>query len=160
MENKFIDIYRHTLGHKSFDYSQISDEVFLGTNMCCQLGFDQELLTKNVRADISLEDARVDAPNGVDYFLWLPTKDHEAPSPDQLALGVKTLEFLIDRKIKVYIHCRFGHGRAPTLLIAYLIKKDMGIDEAVKYLQVRRPAINLTDHQMEALKVFKNSLKQ
>ncbi len=161
MRNKIIDLYNHTLGHhhKSFDYDQINDEVFIGTNMCCQFGFNKELLTKNVRADISLEEVRVDAPMGVDYFLWLPTKNHEAPIDDKLTLGVQTLDFLISRKIKVYIHCKNGHGRAPTLYIAYLVKKGMDVDEAIKYLKNKRPVIHLNENQMKALRTFKNSLK-
>ncbi len=157
MPNKIIDIYNHALGLKGFDYDQINDEVFIGTNMCCQLGFNRELLTKNVRADISLEEFRVDAPIGVDYYLWLPTKDREAPSLNKLTMGVQTLEFLIKRKIKVYIHCKNGHGRAPTLFIAYLVKKGMEVDEAIKYLKSKRPVIHFSENQINALKTFKNS---
>ncbi|MCL5438653.1 MAG: dual specificity protein phosphatase family protein [Patescibacteria group bacterium] len=159
MTNKIVDIYNHTLGHKGFDYDQIDDNVFIGTNMCCQLGFNKELLVKNVRADISLEEDRIDAPRGVDYFLWLPTKDREAPTPDKLTLGVQTLEFLISRKIKVYIHCRNGHGRAPTLFLAYLIKKGAEVEEAIEYLKSKRPVIHFSPIQLKALKIFKNSLK-
>lgn len=159
MANKIVDIYNHALGLKGFDYDQIDEQVFIGTNACCQVGFNKELLTKNVRADISLEEIRVDAPMGVDYYLWLPTKDHEAPSPNKLTLGVQTLEFLISKKVRIYIHCKNGHGRAPTLFIAYLIKQGMGIDEAINYLKSKRPAIHFSENQMSALKDFKNSLK-
>ncbi len=159
MPNKIVDIYNHALGLRGFDYDQIDDEVFIGTNMCCQVGFNRELLVKNVRADISLEEFRVDAPVGVDYFLWIPTKSHEAPGPDQLTLGVQTLEFLIKRKIIVYIHCKNGHGRAPTLYIAYLVKKGMEIDEAIMYLKSKRPGAHVHESQMNSLRAYKNSLK-
>ena len=158
MPNKLVDIYNHALGLKGFDYDTITDEVFIGTNMCCQFGFEKELLAKNVRADISLEEERVDAPVGVDYFLWLPTKDGQAPTKDKLELGVQTLEFLINRKIKTYIHCKNGHGRAPTLFAAYLIKKGMNIDEAIAYMKTKRPSIHLQETQIEALKKIKKSL--
>ena len=158
MPNKVVDIYNHSLGHKGFDYDQIDDEVFIGTNMCCQTGFDRELLSKDVRADISLEKDKIDAPIGVDYFLWLPTENNQAPTQDKLTLGVKTLEFLIDRKIKVYIHCKNGHGRAPTLFAAYLIKRGMSVEDAVKYLKSKRPAIHLNEVQAAALEKFKNAL--
>jgi len=155
MPNKIVDTYNHFVGQKGFDYDQISDQVFIGTNMCCQFGFNRELLTKNVRADISLEEVRVDAPMGVDYFLWLPTKDHGAPTIDKLTLGVTTLNFLISKKIKVYIHCKNGHGRAPTLFIAYLVKKGMDVEQALKYLQSKRPSVHLNPKQLEALNLFK-----
>lgn len=154
MPNKIIDTYNHVLGKKGFDYNQINEFVFIGTNMCCQFGFNKELLAKGVRADISLEKERIDTPTGVDYFLWLPTEDGQAPTLDKLNLGVQTLEFLIKRKIKVFIHCKNGHGRAPTLFAAYLIKKGMTAEEAVKYLKEKRPSVHFSEVQMEALRNF------
>lgn len=41
MPNKIIDLYNHALGIKGFDYDQINDEVFIGTNMCCQVGLTE-----------------------------------------------------------------------------------------------------------------------
>ncbi len=159
MPNKIVDTYNHVFGLKGFDYDQINSDVIIGSNACCQVGFNRELLTKNVKADISLEDVRIDAPAGADYFLWLPTKNHEAPAPDKLALGVQTLNFFIKRKIKVYIHCKFGRGRAPTLFAAYLVHKGMGVAEAIQYLKSKRSSIHLTEHQVNALNLYKNSLK-
>ena|SRR5258708_5753992 len=153
MLNKILDLYLHVF-HKSFDYDQIDEYVFIGTNMCCQYGFDKELLGKNVRADISLEETKVDAPTGVGYFLWLSTKDHEAPSPEQLALGVLTLDFLIKKKVRIFIHCTKGHGRAPTLYAAYLVSKGMKVDEALAQIKTKRPAIHLEGSQHEALVEF------
>lgn len=158
MPNKIADAYNHAFNLKGFDYDQIDDEVFIGTNMCCQFGFNKELLAKGVKADISLEKDKVDAPEGIEYFLWLPTEDNQAPTQDKLNLGVQVLEFLISRNIKVYIHCKNGHGRSPTLFIAYLIKKGMGVDEAFQYVKTKRPAVHLTEAQVNGLKNFKNSL--
>ncbi|MBI3495536.1 hypothetical protein HY065_02825, partial [Candidatus Berkelbacteria bacterium] len=96
-----------------FEYDEITDGILIGTNQCCQVHFDKELLTKGVTADISLEAERLDAPFGVESFLWLPTKDNFPPSPDQLKLGVRMLTDLVAQKKKVYVHCKNGHGRAP-----------------------------------------------
>lgn len=159
MKNKLIDGFNHVTGRHGFDYSEIDDEVIIGTNMCCQFGFAKELLSRNVRADISLEEENVDAPRGVDYYLWLPTPDQQPPSPDKLALGVQALEFFSAKRIKVYIHCKNGHGRAPTLFMAYLIKKGMPMDAALAQLKAKRPTAHLTEAQMAALKVFAASGK-
>jgi len=118
MKNKIVDGFNHVFGRHGFDYDQISEDVFIGTNMCCQYGFVKELLVRNVRADISLEETKIDAPRGVDYFVWLPTVDGQAPARDKLAFGVQALEFFAERTIKVFIHCENGHGRAPTLFVA------------------------------------------
>jgi hypothetical protein len=74
------DIYNHATGHKGFDYTQITRDVFIGTNMCCQYGFSKELLSKGVRADISIEKDCTAEPDGVDYFLWLPTENRTPPA--------------------------------------------------------------------------------
>jgi protein-tyrosine phosphatase len=143
------------MGRPGFDYSQITDEVFIGTNMCCQVGFSQELLSKGVRADISLEQDRTDAPRGVDYFLWLPTRDGEAPSQERLVNGVRFIERLIRGKVKMFIHCRNGHGRAPTLFAAYLISQGMGVQEAISFIKSKRPSIHFTEAQVRGLEAFK-----
>lgn len=158
MKNKLIDGFNHVTGRKGFDYSEIDEGVIIGTNMCCQFGFAKELLARDVRADISLEEENVDAPRGVEYFLWLPTPDGHAPSPDKLALGVSTLRFLAERRIKVYVHCKNGHGRAPTLYIAYLMSGGMSFDAALDALKARRPTAHLTEEQREALRAFGTAL--
>jgi protein-tyrosine phosphatase len=152
------DIFNHLMGYKGFDYSQITNEVFIGTNMCCQVGFSKELLSKGVRADISLEQDRTDAPEGVDYFLWLPTENKKAPSPGALESGVKFLDFLISNKIKTFIHCKNGHGRAPTFFAAYLISKGMSVQDAIKSMTLKRPIIGLSEYQIRALNEFKASI--
>ncbi len=153
------DIFNHMIGHKGFDYDQITEEVFIGTNMCCQIGFSKELLSKGVRADISLEKDRTDAPDGVDYFLWLPTENGKSPSPKDLDIGVKFLDFLISNKVKTFIHCRNGHGRAPTFFTAYLISRGMEIREAIKLIESKRPSIHLSELQIQALDEFKKHYK-
>ncbi|MFZ2167658.1 MAG: dual specificity protein phosphatase family protein [Minisyncoccia bacterium] len=159
MRNKIADGITHVLGMHGFDYSQVTDEVFIGTNMCCQFGFAKELLTKGVYADVSLEEDKVDAPLGVEYFVWLPTVDGEAPTPDKFAFGVETLEFLAARHIKTFIHCKNGHGRAPTLFAAYLIKQGMSLDAAISLLKEKRPVIHFSESQMKGLHAFEASLK-
>ncbi len=138
-----------------FEYNKITDYIYLGTNQCCQLHFKKELLRKGIKADISLEKERIDAPFGVDYYLWLPVKDHTAPSQKQLTLGVNFIANLIKNKIKVYIHCQRGHGRAPTLIAAYLISKGKTVEQAVDFIKKKRPVIHPNRIQVNTLKRFK-----
>ncbi len=152
------DIFNHLTGQVSFDYNQITDEVFIGTNMCCQVGFSKELLSKGVRADISLEKDRTDAPSGVDYFLWLPIEDKTSPSPKDFDIGIKFLDFLISNKIKTFIHCKNGHGRAPTLFAAYLISKGMSVQDSIQLIKSKRSSIHLHELQIKGLNEFKNSI--
>lgn len=143
----------------SFEYSQITDEIFIGTNMCCQTHFDKGLLVKGVSADISLDNEKVDSPFGVDFFSWIPVVDHEAPSEVQFELGVVILDKLVKLKKKVYVHCVHGHGRAPTMVAAYFVSRGDSVQGAIEGIKQKRPSIHLDDVQIEALEKFSKKKK-
>lgn len=149
----------HREGHKfdkdkSFDYDQITDEIFLGSNMCCQMGYKDELLFKDIKADISLEKERIDNPQGVDFFLWIPIEDKHAPTDNQLELGVANLDYFARSKVKVYIHCKHGHGRAPTIVAGYFISQGHTVQQAIDIISAKRPEIHLENVQIEALQRY------
>ena len=154
MPNKLIDIYRHVSGVHGFDYSRIEDDIYIGMNMCCEFGFKRELLSKGVTADISLEAERLDAPQGVEYFLWLPTPNQMAPTAAALEEGVQAIALLRAQGKKIYIHCKNGHGRAPTLYAAYLIRNGMSVEQALTSIATGRSSIHLEKAQIEALRRF------
>lgn len=139
---------------KQLEYNYITDGIFIGTNQCCQTHFDEELKQKGIEADISLEEERIDAPFGVQFYIWIPIKNNAAPTQEQLDFGVSTLEKFVAMKKKIYVHCKNGHGRAPTLVAAYLIKDGKSVDEALDLIKTKRPSIHLEDVQREALIMF------
>lgn len=141
-----------------FEYSRITDNLYLGTNQCCKHHFDKSLLKKGIEADISLEKERLDTPFGVKYYLWLPVKDHAAPTQSQFKVGAHTIKILLDNNTKVYVHCKRGHGRSPTLVAAYFILEGMTAQEAIKTIKQKR-GIHLRLSQMKALEKFENSIK-
>ena len=142
----------HSQNKLDFDY--IVDGIYIGTNQCCQTHFDENLVKDGVSADISLEEERVDAPFGVEFYVWIPVKNHMPPTPDQLKFGVSVLEKLVLMSKKVYVHCKNGHGRAPTLVAAYFMKKGKSLEEAISLIKSKRPVIHLRDAQAEALKTW------
>lgn len=142
------------------DYDQITDNVFIGNNMCCQVHFEEELLEKGITADLSLEEERVDSPFGVDFYMWLPTKDHFPPSRDQIDCGVSFLEKILKKNRKIYIHCKNGHGRAPTIFASYLILKEkMKASEAMNLIKNKRPGAHLHKPQADMLKSLEKQAK-
>jgi len=140
--------------HASFKFSKIAPYIYLGTNACCQIDFDKKLLKRGIRADISLEKERLDTPFGIDYFLWLPTKDMFSPSQDKLMAGTLMIDYLVKKKIKLYVHCKNGHGRAPTLVAAYFISRGMEANQAAALVKSKRPEIHLNKKQINGLKKF------
>lgn len=141
---------------KKLDFNYIADGIYIGTNQCCQTHFDENLKKEGVSADISLEEDRLDAPFGVEFYVWIPVKNHAVPTKDQLEFGVSVLEKIVAMKKKVYVHCQNGHGRAPTLVAAYLIKQGKTVDEAVQLIKSKRPVIHLENVQIKTLKEFSN----
>lgn len=139
---------------KELEYSYITDGIYIGTNQCCQTHFDERLKKEGITADVSLEEDRLDAPFGVDFYIWIPVKNHTSPAPDQLEFGVATLEKLVAMGKKIYVHCKNGHGRAPTLVSAYLIRQGKRPEEAEAFIKSKRPTMHLEEAQRQALEDF------
>ena len=146
-------------GKPMFEYSQITPQIFLGTDMCCQPHFKKELLDKGVTADISLRGKHIDTPFGVKYFLWLPTKDKHASSQQQLLLGATTIDTLVRQKVKMYVHCKAGHGRSPTLVAAYFVLKGKSAKDALAAVRKKRQGIHPTASQIKALAKFERGVR-
>jgi dual specificity MAP kinase phosphatase len=53
---------------------------------------------------------------------------------------------------KVYIHCRQGLGRGPTMAIAYLLKAGATFEDAFHLVKKVRPFINPRPSQIARLK--------
>lgn len=137
-----------------FEYSQITSQIYIGTNFCCSSHFDENLASLGITADLSLEEEVLDASFGVKYFLWLPVKDDEAPSVTQFRLGVDFIDNLVKAGEKVYVHSAKGHGRAPTLVAAYFIHAGLEVDASIEKIKASRPEVHLVLPQIEALRSF------
>ena len=146
--------------HVKFNYNKITPYIYLGTNNCCEIHFDRNLLKKGITADISLEKDRIDNPKGVTFFLWLPVKDKTAPKLDQLFIGATTIAMLTEMQHKVYVHCKNGHGRAPTMVAAYLIWTGKTPKEALDIIKKKRPEIHLEASQKKILEKFYQSIQE
>ncbi len=140
--------------HVQMDVSEITPSLYLGTNQCCREHFKVMLLDRGVSHDVSLEGEALDAPFGVETFLWLPTQDHAAPTQMDLRLGVDYLSNVMRLHGKVYVHCKNGHGRAPTLVAAWFISQGEDVDRAIQRVRQGRTEIHLEPVQIEALRVF------
>lgn len=143
-----------------FEYSKINEYIYIGTNQCCQMHFKKGLLAKGIKADISIEKEKIDSPLGVDYFLWLPVSDFKAPSQKQIKIGADVIKECVDNKIKVYVHCKRGHGRSPAMVAAYFIQEGMKMNDAIKKIKAKRKSIHLQKSQIAALKKFEKRVNQ
>lgn len=152
---RLAPVKNHPRSHEKIQYSRITPYIYIGTNLCCydHAGF---LCKLGVSVDIDLEytHAALEKPR-MDVTLYLPTRDHRAPSLDKLIIGTAVIDMAVKSKRKVYVHCKNGHGRAPTLVAAYFISQGMKPDGAVAFLKKKRPVIHLDREQISALRNFK-----
>ena len=150
---KILDIlHQKVMGLPSLKRSQISANLYLGGQYNL-IGL-HKLKEMGVTAIVSMREKSI--YNEVQYegfkFLQLPTIDNTAPTLENLLKGAEFIDAEIKLNGKVYIHCRQGIGRGPSMAIAYLLKIGTTFDDAYSLVKRVRPFINPTLQQIERLK--------
>lgn len=141
------------------EYSKITENIYLGSDLCspqvCKL-HEPEFKKLGVSVEISLTAELKDTPtNNVVIYAWIPVKDESSPSEDQLDLGSEIINMAVNQGRKVYLHCRLGHGRSPTMLAAYLIRyQKMAVADALEFIKQSRAEIHPNDEQMQTLSIY------
>lgn len=148
----YDNIYRVTTGLPRLKRSQITAHLFLGSQY--NLTGLKKLRALGVTAIVNMRehnDYGDAAHEGIKY-LHLPTVDNTPPPMEVLIKGAN----FIDNEIKtggiVYVHCRQGLGRGPTMAMAYLIKTGMTYKDAYNMIRRVRIFINPRPGQVKRLK--------
>ena len=92
----------------------------------------------------------------LDQYCHLPTVDDQAPSLEQLNLGVEFINRVVAQGGRVYIHCSGGIGRAPTMAAAYFISQGLKIDKAIGLISRSRPFVYINQAQINQLGRFES----
>jgi protein-tyrosine phosphatase len=87
-------------------------------------------------------------------LLHIPVKEHDSPSIEQLAQGVKFIDREIDLDGTIYVHCLHGEGRGPTMVAAYLISQGFTVEKALSHISSIRPFISPSQSQVDRLHTF------
>ncbi len=146
------NIYRLFKGIPRLKRSQLTATLFLGSQYSA-VGLDKLralgiTAIVNMRMHSVFEDARY---QGIKY-LHLPIQDNTAPPLEVLQKGIDFIQAEIKNGGKVYIHCRQGLGRGPTMAIAYLISTGLTYEDAFALVKKVRTFINPKPVQVERLK--------
>jgi predicted protein tyrosine phosphatase len=143
----------------SFD--RVTDLIYLGSRIA-SLDDYHRLKAEGVRACVDMKQEGAD-PWTFEAFLWLPTADHDAPSPAHLRMGIAFLRQCEQAKMPVFVHCMAGVGRSSTLVLAHLLTgeyRERGADAALDFLCERRACVNPNGRQVaaavEAAKTFQD----
>ncbi len=142
-------------GHSILKTVKVTPKVYLGG------AFNKNKIAQikkwGITAVISLRQKQ--PPTGINT-LHIPTKDRHAPTIKELEQGIEFINKEIANGGKVYIHCRSGVGRGPTMLIAYLLSTGYELKEAIKLIKQVRNFINLTAVQMDRLIDFEKNISK
>lgn len=144
-----VDIFT---GIPLLPYSRITPQLYVGPQFghIGKQWIEQEGITACVNLRSEFDDAAHNLK--LDKYCYLPTIDDDAPSLEAIEQGVKFIQQVLNSGGKVYIHCRGGVGRAPTMCAAYLISQGMKMDEALGLIRKTRPFIQLSPVQLDCLR--------
>ena len=144
----------------SFDYSKITDNIYIGSDLCkghfCPIHSEQ-FKALGVTAEINLTAEHKEIPpDHMDIYAWIPVVDQKAPSLDQLEMGSLIIDQTVSKGKTIYVHCKEGHGRGPTMVAAYFIRfKGMDVEAAISTIKQKRLAIHPEEEQLKALEQFR-----
>ncbi|WP_295800979.1 dual specificity protein phosphatase [Mucilaginibacter sp.] len=155
------NIYRVIFGMPRLKRCEITASLYLGSQY--NLVGLRKLVALGITAIINMRIHSV--YNEAQYkgikYLHLPTTDNTPPPLAVLQRGADFADAEIKNGGKVYIHCRQGLGRGPTMATAYLLKTGLTLDDALMLIKKARPFINPRPGQLERLReletYYKNS---
>lgn len=151
--------WRLITGAPTVKRSMITPHIYLG-GQYYHLGL-KKLRQLGITAIVNMRTSPI--PQSVDknYFdtLHIPTPDLHAPPLEKLKEGISFIHKQISHGGKVYIHCRLGEGRGPTMTIAYLMSAGLTYEDAYKAVKTVRTFIQLTPHQVSVLKQLEKEIK-
>lgn len=143
--------WRHVTGAPTVRFSQITPQLYLGGQIYSQ-GLSQLRrweITGIVSMRLTLPSVYKRSPEL--KVLHLPTPDTLAPTIQQLKEGIAFIAKEVGLGGKIYIHCRHGEGRGPTMIIAYLMSTGLTLQDAFDQIKSVRTFIKPTTAQWEQL---------
>jgi protein-tyrosine phosphatase len=152
LDYMYDNAHRIITGLPRLSRSQITAHLFLGSQYNL-LGL-KKLKALGVTAIVNMRvhnDYDEAAHEGIKY-LHLPTTDNTAPPLETLIRGADFIDNEIKKGGTVYVHCRQGLGRGPTMAMAYLEKSGMTFIDAYAMVKRVRKFINPQRSQVEKLK--------
>lgn len=152
---RFVDhLWRRITGLPQAKRSLITPQLYVGGQYSKRSVDDLKRLGVTGIVNMRMHSVHKDIKNLHMKICNLPTRDLHAPTQENLQKGIAFIEKEIKNGGKVYIHCRQGEGRGPTMAIAYLISTGLTYNDAFALVKNVRTFIRPTKRQIEALHIF------
>jgi dual specificity MAP kinase phosphatase len=152
LQKMFDILHQLIMGIPTLKRSQVSANLYLGGQY--NLMGLKKLKQMGITAIVSMrENSIYDEVHLEGFkFLHLPTADNTPPKMEDLIRGAEFIDAEVNKNGKVYIHCRQGLGRGPSMAIAYLLKIGTTYDDAFALVKSVRPFINPRPLQIQRLR--------
>jgi len=152
LDYMYDNAHRIIMGVPRLSRSQITAHLFLGSQYNL-IGLEK-LKALGVTAIVNMRttNSYADAVHEGIKYLHLPTPDNTAPPLETLIQGATFIDDEIKKGGVVYVHCRQGLGRGPTIAMAYLIKLGLTYEDAYARIRSVRKFINPQASQVKRLK--------
>jgi len=148
----YDNIFRIITGMPRLKRCQITSHLFLGSQY--NLVGLKKLKALGVTAIVNMRmhNTYDDAVHEGMKYIHFPTVDNTPPPLEVLKEGANFIDEEIKHQGIVYVHCRQGLGRGPTMAMAYLIKLGMTYQDAYNQIRRVRIFINPRPGQIKRLK--------
>jgi protein-tyrosine phosphatase len=135
-------------------HDQVTEHIFLGGRLDRRSW--RRLWGLGVTVVLSLQEEERDdfGDTAPEAELWLPSPDMDIPSLDQMWLACAFMHSSVSLGKKLVIHCRWGVGRSPMALAAYLVTQGWDPVATVDRLTKIRPIIRPNHWQIEQYEAF------
>jgi predicted protein tyrosine phosphatase len=148
-----------------FCISWLDEEKTLALGPCLTEGHLHLLMNEGINAVLSLQEHHLEGISPLmlrkdPHFSWtnIAIKDggeggwDGVPTVEMISAAVEQIRAWHREGRRVYIHCRLGIGRAPTVAMAYLIMgRGMHIAHAIARVVERRPESDPSVYQLSIL---------
>jgi protein-tyrosine phosphatase len=112
----------------------------------------------DVRSEASDDEAALARHNLA--FLHVAVDDREAPGQEQMDAATNWTLAEIAAGRKVYIHCRSGIGRSPSIACAVLVAIGYPLADAYQIIRRQRPWAAFSESQRAALEEFERRRRE
>lgn len=160
LDYMYDNVHRVVTGLPRLNRSQITAHLFLGSQYNL-LGL-KKLKALGITAIVNMRTHNdySDAEHEGIKYLHLPTVDNTPPPLEVLLKGADFIDNEIKNGGSVYVHCRQGLGRGPTMAMAYLIKTGLTYEDAYAMIKRVRIFINPRPGQITRLRELEKYYKQ